>query len=92
LRHKRETGQKPSGKPYVVNTVILVNTEDYYVALKDYWAYTLLEAVETLTKVFSDPQEASRNMNRLKRHADFQLQETFRLAEDTVYQTAGGAK
>jgi len=65
-----------------------VKSEDYYIALKDYWAFTRLEACETLTKVFSDPQEASRNMNRLKRHADFQLQETFRLAEDTVYQTA----
>jgi len=70
--------------------VILMNTEEYYIALQDWWAYTLLEAVETLTKVFQDPQEASRNMNRLKRHADYQLQETFRIAEDTVYQTATG--
>jgi len=53
-----------------------------------------VEAVETLTKVFHDPQEASRNMNRLKRHADVQLQETFRIAEDTVYETAtaGGSR
>lgn len=94
LRHKRETGQKPSEKPYVVNMVILVNSEEYYLAMKDYWAFTLVEAVETLTKVFHDPEEASRNMNRLKRHADFQLQQTFKLAEDTVYQTAtaGGSR
>ncbi|MBY6287045.1 hypothetical protein GLT90_00350 [Nanohaloarchaea archaeon H12] len=69
-----------------------MDQESYYYALKDYWAYTLLEAVETLTKVFSDPQEASRNMSRLKRHADFQLQETFRIAEDTVYKPAGGSR
>ena len=69
-----------------------MHQESYYYALKDYWAYTLLEAVETLTKVFSDPQEASRNMSRLKRHADFQLQETFRIAEDTVYKPAGGSR
>ena len=73
-----------------MNTVILVDTEEYYVALKDWFAYALLEAFETLTKVFSDPQTASRNMKRLKRHADYQLQETFRIAEDTVYQTATG--
>jgi glycogen debranching enzyme len=71
-----------------------MDTEDYYLALKDYWAYTLLEAVETLTKVFHNPEEASKNMSRLKRHADFQLQETFRIAEDTVYETAtaGGSR
>ena len=75
-----------------MNTVILMDTEEYYIALKDWWAFTLVEAVETLTKVFQDPQEASRNMNRLKRHADFQLQETFRIAEDTVYKPAGGSR
>lgn len=61
-----------------------MKSEDYYLAMKDYWAYTLLEACETLTKVFYNPHKASRNMSRLKRHADFQLAQTMNLARQEV--------
>lgn len=69
-----------------------MNQKQYLTALHDWWAYTLVEACHTLTAVFSNPSQSRRNMNRLRRHADAQLQETFRLAENQVYQLVGGQK
>lgn len=61
-----------------------MDEETYMKALHDWFAWTMLEAFETLPKVLSDPEEARKEMQRLKYQSDAQLQETFRQAEKQV--------
>jgi len=49
--------------------------------IQDWFAYTLLEALETLSTVFKNPIKAERRMNRLKRHSEAQLCRTLDIAE-----------
>lgn len=58
-----------------------MNKKKYQELLEDWFAYTFLEAVETLPKVLNNPQEAQREMNRLKRHCEFNLGEAVELLE-----------
>lgn len=58
-----------------------MNDEEEIWAIRDWFAYCLLEAVETLPMVFADPVQASRNMNRLRRHSEAQLCRTLDLVE-----------
>jgi hypothetical protein len=61
-----------------------VNNQKYQLILKDWFAFTLLEAIEVLPKVVTDPRNAARDMNRLKRNCDYQLQETIQIAEEEI--------
>lgn len=61
-----------------------MNREKHLDLLQDWFAYTFIEAVKTLPKVLNDPKQATREMNRLKRHSDYQLQETFKIAEEEL--------
>jgi len=61
-----------------------VNKRQYESILKDCFAFTLVEAFEVLPKVVYNPRKASREMNRLKRHSEYNLSETIQIAEEVV--------
>ncbi len=64
-----------------MNTVVLVNKKEYSELLEDWFAFKLLEVVETLPKVLKDPKKAQQDMNSLKRHSKFNLTEAIVLLE-----------
>lgn len=57
---------------------------EYIDSMKDWFAWTMLEAFETVPKALTNPRQAKREMKRLKYQSDAQLQEAFRLAERQV--------
>ena len=61
-----------------------VKAEKYTQELRKWFTFTAFGAMLTITKVFKELHQARRDMDRLRRHVEYNLGEVVSLLEDEI--------